>query len=310
MKYPLFILFLFFYLILPGQLSTLYGQELEPRTLTNLPRGLNFFAAGYAYASGNTLLDPSLPLDDFNGSINTIVLAYARSIDFMGKSGKIDAVLPIAGGDYTGVFEGEEFTDSYTGLGDLRVRAAINITGAPSLDREEFKAYTQTLVSGLAIQLIIPTGNYKKEQLPNLGSNRFVLRLNYGVSYTINQWVLEGRAGVWFFNENPAFLGDNTLRQNPLWVLKGNLIRSLKKEGMWMAFSVGYGYGAQSFINGISRDALVSQLRLALNFTLPLNSNHILNFTVGSGIRFKQGSDFDVFGMSYRFRWADKAGSK
>lgn len=57
---------------------TLEAQEMEPRALTNLPRGLNFGAIGYAYASGNTLLDPAIPLEDFNGRINSIVLAYEK----------------------------------------------------------------------------------------------------------------------------------------------------------------------------------------------------------------------------------------
>jgi len=117
-----------------------YSQELEPRSLVNLPRNLNFFATGYAYASGNILLDPSFPLDDFNGRVNTIIVAYVRTVNFFGKSGRIDAILPFAGGDYTGVFEGSGFEDSFTGFGDLRLRAAINITGAPSLRQSGFKS--------------------------------------------------------------------------------------------------------------------------------------------------------------------------
>ena len=158
------------------------AQELEPRALTNLPRGLNFAAIGYAYASGNTLLDPALPLEDFNGNINTIILAYVKSVNFFGASGKVDVILPFSGGDFTGVFQDESFTDSYTGFGDLRVRATINLTGAPSLEPSEFKEYTQKTVSGLGVQVLIPTGNYKKEQLPNLGSNRWSVRVKYGLS--------------------------------------------------------------------------------------------------------------------------------
>lgn len=289
-----------------SMISTISAQELEPRSLTNLPQRLNFFGIGYAYASGNTLLDPSLPLDDFNGTINSVLFAYVRSINFFGKSGKFDAILPIAGGDYSGVFQEVGFTDSYTGIGDLRVRIAVNLTGAPSLEPAKFKEYTQKWVSGLSVQLVLPTGKYREEQLPNLGSNRFALRVNYGVSYSFEKWVLEGRGGAWFFSENNYFLGDNTLRQTPLWVLKGNLIRSFEKQGMWIAFSMGYGYGAKTYINDVNRNAIVSQLRLALNFALPLRNRHTLNFTVGSGIRFKQGGDFDVFGVSYRYRWLDK----
>jgi hypothetical protein len=286
--------------------SKIYAQELEPRTLTNLPRGLNFVAVGYAYASGNTLLDPTLPLEDFNGSINTIILAYGKSVNFFGASGKVDVVLPFAGGDFTGVYQGEGFTDSYTGFGDLRVRASVNLTGAPSLEPNEFKNYSQKTVSGLGVQIIIPTGNYKKEQLPNLGSNRWTVRVNYGISHTINMWVMEARAGVWLFGQNNNFLGDNEREQAPLWVLKGNIIKKIGTKGMWLAFSTGYGYGAQTSINNIKQDITISQMRLGLTCSLPLDQKNTLKFTAGSGIRFLQGSDFDVFGVTYSRIWLSK----
>ncbi len=288
----------------------LNAQELEPRALTNLPRGLNFAAIGYAYASGNTLLDPALPLEDFNGNINTIILAYVKSVNFFGASGKVDVILPFSGGDFTGVFQDESFTDSYTGFGDLRVRATINLTGAPSLEPSEFKEYTQKTVSGLGVQVLIPTGNYKKEQLPNLGSNRWSVRVKYGLSKSFDQWVLEGYVGAWFFSANNNFLGDNMLEQKPLWILKGNIIRKLRKKGMWLAFSMGYGYGAQSDLNNVRRDATISQLRLGLTYSLPLSQKNTLKFTFGSGIRFQEGADFDVFGVTFNRLWLDKKKKK
>ncbi len=287
-----------------------HSQQLEPRALTNLPRGLNFFAVSYAYAAGNTLVDPSLPLEDFKGRINSIILGYVRSVNFFGLSGKVDIILPFAGGDFEGVFEDESFTDAYTGFGDLRLRAYINLTGAPSLNASDYLNYTQKTVTGLGLQLIIPTGNYKPEQLPNLGSNRWSLRATYGASYSFQKWVLEGYVGVWLFSDNKQFLGDSKLSQSALWVFKADIIRTLNKKGMWLAFAVGYGYGAETFINDVRRDAIISQLRLGLNYALPLNKKHSLQFTVGSGIRFKQGADFDVFGVTYLYRWLDKKASK
>jgi hypothetical protein len=282
------------------------AQELEPRALTNLPKGLNFATIGYAYASGNTLMDPALPLKDFNGKLNTIVFAYAKSVNFFGASGKVDAILPLTGGDFNGMFDGEEFSDSYTGFGDLRIRASVNFTGAPSIEPSEFKDYDQKVVSGLAMQIIIPTGNYKKEQLPNLGSNRWALRMNYGISSTLDMWILEGHVGAWLFSSNNDFLGNNKLEQKPLWVLKGNIIRQFRNNGMWLAFSMGYGYGGQTDINNVRRDATISQLRLGLAYALPILKKNTLKFTVGSGIRFQEGGDFDLLGVTFSRKWLDK----
>ncbi|UCD61837.1 MAG: transporter [Flavobacteriaceae bacterium] len=281
------------------------SQELEPRSRVNLPRNLNFFAAGYAYASGNVLLDASLPLDDFNGRINTIVLAYVRSVNFFGKSGRIDAVIPFAGGDYTGVFEGSGFEDSYTGFGDLRLRFSVNLTGAPSLKPEEFKSFTPKTITGLSLQFIIPTGNYIPEQLPNLGANRWSIRGIYGVSHKFKKWFIEGHTGFWIFTPNNEFLVDNKLTQSPLWVIKGDLTRAFNKQGMWLAFSMGYAYGGVNTINDVKRDVTISQLRLGLTYALPFGRKHTLKFVAGSGIRFQQGSDFDVVSVGYQYRWLD-----
>ena len=144
--------------------STVVAQELEPRALTNIPLRTNFFIVGYAYANGNILLDPSLPIEDFNGKFNSMVFAYARAVNFFGKSGKIDASLPFAGGDWKGVFDGDDFEDHSTGFGDLRIRASINLTGAPALKLSDYSGYKQETVSGLSFQMIIPTGNYKSDQ--------------------------------------------------------------------------------------------------------------------------------------------------
>ena len=286
--------------------SEINCQELEPRALTNLPIKTNFFVAGYAYADGNILMDPTLPVNDFNGKLHTMVFGYARAVNFFGKSGKISIGLPAGGGDWTGVFEGEEFNDNSTGFGDLRLQTSINLTGAPALKPSDFSDYKQKIVSGLSIQLIIPTGNYNPEQIPNLGSNRWMLRTTYGVSYTLPNWIFEAYAGVWLFSDNREFLVDNTLSQSSLWVAKCHITRLFKKNS-WLALDCGYGYGAETYINGVKRDAIISGMRLGLTFALPINAQHSLKFTAVSGIRFKEGSDFDAFGLLYQYRWNHKS---
>ena len=99
-----------------------YAQELEPRSLTNLPVGTNFVVAGYGFAAGNILFDPALPLEDAKAQLNTLVVAYVRSINFFRLSGKVDAVLPYGFGEWTGVLTGIDTTTSRSGFGDLRMR--------------------------------------------------------------------------------------------------------------------------------------------------------------------------------------------
>jgi hypothetical protein len=293
-------------ILIAGPSAIIRGQQLEPRNLTNLPRGINFLTAGYTYTSGNTLLDPSIPLEDFNGNIHILTAAFTRSVNFWGKSGRIGMIIPFAGGDFVGNFGGEPFVDSYTGFGDIRLRASVNLTGAPSLLPQEFPGYQQTTISGFSVQITVPTGNYRPEQLPNLGSNRWAFRFNYGVSHVVKKWIFELEAGIWFFTANDEFLETFRLTQTPLWVAKSNIIRTIGEKGSWMAFALGYGYGARTSIDGVERDAILSQMPLGLIYAQQLGKNHTVKLVVASSIRFEQGGDFDAFGISYQYRWLDK----
>ena len=67
-----------------------HAQDIEPRTFSNTPIGVNFLIAGYVYTEGGLSVDPSLPLTNAQSRTHTGVLGYARSIDVLGRSGKYE----------------------------------------------------------------------------------------------------------------------------------------------------------------------------------------------------------------------------
>jgi hypothetical protein len=80
--------------------------ELEPRSYANTPVGLNFLIGSYAYSEGGLSTNASLPIKDAQLRIHTEVLAYARTLDVWGKSGKFDVMLPYSqacGAHWTGL---------------------------------------------------------------------------------------------------------------------------------------------------------------------------------------------------------------
>ena len=91
----------------------------------------------------------------------------------------------------------------------------------------------------------------------------------------------------------------------PLWVIKGHLTRTFKK-GMWLALDCGYGYGAETYVDDVERNAIISGMRLGLTYALPLSPKHSLKFNAITGIRFKQEGDFDAVGVVYQYRWMKK----
>jgi len=280
------------------------SQELEPRQLTNLPRGMNFAMAGYGYGEGNILLDQAIPIDDFKGQLHTFFFGYASSLNIFGKSGKLDIILPVGTGDWKYSLDGTEETDMANGLGDMRIRFSVNFLGAPSLTPENFKEYKPGFVMGYSLQVFVPTGQYDSEQLPNLGSNRWSFRNSIGASYTLQRWVFEAYAATWLFTANKRYLGYNKMEQRPLFGFKLHVARTFS-NGMWLAVNSGYGYGARVIVNDEPRDAETSALRLGLTYSVPITEQHSLILTGVTGFRLKQGGDFDAVTLTYQYRWSD-----
>ena len=152
--------------------STVYSQDLEPRAYTNIPVGLNFVLAGYAYSAGGVLFDPAVPLDNANIKIHGTVFAFARSIKVGRMSGKVDMIVPYAWLTGTADFQGQAVSREISGLGDPRIRMSVNFIGAPALPLSGFKDYKQDLVVGASLQIYLPVCQYDPDRLVNIGSNR------------------------------------------------------------------------------------------------------------------------------------------
>lgn len=80
-------------------IETAYAQELEPPAFANTPVGLNFLIGAYAYSKGTVGTDPSVPLTDTEVKLNSAVLAYVRTLDLWGRSGKVDLIIPYTWAD-------------------------------------------------------------------------------------------------------------------------------------------------------------------------------------------------------------------
>lgn len=293
------------FILAPFYNSASLAQELEPRQLSNIPVGMNYLLLGYGYASGNILLDPSLPIEDLNGNIHSGIGAYVRTIDFFGLSGKIDVIVPYAKGDWTGLLEGRDTSTARLGFGDPRIRLSFNFSGAPALTLSEFKNFKQEEVFGAALQIFAPLGQYDPTKLINIGSNRWTFRPQIGFSKTFERWIIEAYLSGWFFTANNSFFNGNSLTQKPIYAGKVHLIYTFQNK-MWMAFDAGYGIGGRTFVNGEKKETRISTLRFGLDWSIPFTVQHTLKLSIISGVRLERGPDFDALTLIYQYRWGGK----
>jgi len=284
---------------------SMQAQELEPRSLTNLPVGMNFGVVGYAWTQGNIVLDPALSIEDLNANVHGLVAGYLRSINIFGKSGKIDAVLPFAAGDWRGSVNQEYQETSRNGFGDPRIRVSMNLLGAPAIDKEGFQTYQQKTILGVNVMFSLPLGQYFPDRLINLGSNRFTIRPQVGVSHSYEKWFFEANASVWFFTMNRNFYGGKELKQNPIYTFKIHVIRTLPK-GVWLAVDAGYANGGIAYVNEEERESHISTFRLGGTVAVPLGLHHSIKLFGFAAIRMDKGSDYDLISLAYQFRWGGK----
>ena len=278
------------------------AQELEPRTYNNTPTGVNIVALAYAYSSGNVLLDPTLPVEDLDGKLNIGAVGYTRTFGLLGRNAKFKTYVPYAFGDWQGTWEGEPATRDARGFGDIRLKLEWNFYGAPALKGKEFAAWQQKTIVGTSLLVVTPTSDYNSDKVLNLGSNRWSLRPEIGVSRSFGKFALEAMANVWLFGDNDNFVGGNTIEQDPLYVLKGHLVYTVR-PGFWFGAGLGIGRGGQTKINGEARATEQENFRYGLQVGYPFNKQHGISASYVSAKNNGAGSEYDAFALAYKYAW-------
>lgn len=279
-----------------------YAQELEPRTYANTPVDLNFLIAGDGYLKGSVLTDPSLPLEDAKVHAQVPIFAYARSLDLWGKSGKVDAIFPYACASGAAEFKEVPVARDVCGWGDPRIRLSMNFYGAPALSLKEFAGYKPDLIVGASLQIGIPLGRYDADRLLNIGTHRWSIKPEFGLSKAIGPVTLELVMGVAFFTDNNAFLGDKRREQDPILSVQGHLIYGFR-SGIWFALDATGYRGGRTTIDGIRSDDLQQNTRLGATLSLPVNRYNAVKLNASLGLLTRSGGNFKMIGIAWQYRW-------
>jgi hypothetical protein len=295
-----------------------YAGEIEPRSYVNTPVGVNFLIAGYAYSDGGLATSGSSPLKNANIKMHTGILAYARSLDILGKSGKFDVILTYA--DLSGSADASlPYTDpsgntmvvvqrgerNVSGLSDPRFRFSVNLYGAPALTVQEFPAYQQDLIIGASVQVSAPLGQYDEEKLVNLGNNRWYVKPDLGISKAWGDFTLELSTGVTFFSDNDEYFGGKLLEQNPVSTTQLHATYSFGK-GIWAALSGTYDYGGRTTVDGVKSDDLQKNSRVGVTLAMSVNPRNSLKLYASTGIQTSSGTDHDLVGIVWQYRWGGR----
>src|SRR6516165_1208861 len=282
--------------------SCAYAQDIEPRVYSSEPVGVNFVMVGYGYTRGGLSFHPALPVTNVSLETNSALLTYTRVLDLWGKSGKIDLLLPYTFLSGSADFAGETVERVVNGFGDPWLRTSINFYGAPALTLKEFANYRQNWIIGASLRTSIPSGQYDKSHVVNLGANRWSIRPEIGISKAAGALTLELTAGATLFSANKEYFRGTTRLQDPLYSSESNVIYNFKR-GMWVSLDGNYFAGGRSILDGVRSDNLQRNWRAGATLAMPIDTHNSFKLYASRGVSARTGDNFDLIGIVWQYRW-------
>jgi hypothetical protein len=278
------------------------AQDIEPRSYSNAPIGVNFLVAGFAATRGGLSFDPALPIENPSLRTGNAVLGYARVIELWGQSAEVDVIVPYTWLSGDAIYAGAPVERVVDGPTDTGFRLTANLYGAPAVNLKEFAAYEQDVIVGASLRVIAPTGQYDNTRIVNIGGNRWSFKPEIGVSKAAGPWTLELVAAATFYTDNTDFNGGKARSQENIYSLQAHVIRSYS-SGIWASLSGTYFTGGRTTIDGVRANDLQQNWRLGGTVAFPVDRHNSVKLYASSGVSDRTGNDFDLVGVAWQHRW-------
>ncbi|WP_095144093.1 MULTISPECIES: transporter [unclassified Pseudomonas] len=235
-------------------LTPLLGFADNARDWQNLPTDLNMVFGYYNRIDSNTPIDTALPIDGLSVNADLYIARFARSFSVDGRNSAIQILQPYA--DISASFDNAEFfkgTKHNGGMADTQFVLVHNLFGGPALTQEEFANWTpETFVTG-ALWVTAPTGDYDKNRVINIGSNRWAFKPEIAFGTPLGPTWLEINGYVSMFTDNDDYQGDGTLEQKALYAVEGHYSYTFNRA-LWASLDATYSRGGETRINGDWQD--------------------------------------------------------
>ena len=183
----------------------------------------------------------------------------------------------------------------------------MNLDGAPPLKGKDYAAWgaqakRETIVgAGLVVRL--PTGDYMEDKLIKLGSSRYTIRPQFGITKTLGRWMGELTGEAWIYTDNNEFFNGNKLEQSPLYFGQAHAIYTVF-PGLWAGGSLGYSQGGESKINGTAKNdpREATAWALSLGFPLARHWNGKIAY-INTRAQERIGQDTDNLALAVSYGW-------
>jgi len=276
------------------------AQELEPRAYSPAPTGTTFLAVSATRSSGGVFTDPAAALKNVDARIGIFGVAVGRMFALMGKSVQIFGVLPVARGRARGDVGDDRHEVTRSGLADPRIRVSMILAGSPAATRAEFARAPRRPIVGTSVTIVPPLGQYDSSKLVNLGSNRWSLKPELGLSLPAGPWTIDAYAAVWYFTDNDAYYpGSSHRHQDPVVALQSHVSYTFKPR-TWLAVNGTWYGGGQFTVEGAVTGEPYHNTRLGATLALPFGRRQSLKVAYSAGATTRVGADFRTISAAWQ----------
>jgi outer membrane putative beta-barrel porin/alpha-amylase len=288
--------------VFAGMFGLANAQDLEPRAYSPAPVGTNFVAVSYGHSRGDLLPDPTLPIQNASLQFSNANFVYYHAFGLFGRQTSVSAVVPYVWGSGEALVSGAPTHIYRSGLADPGLRLSYILHGSPALNPQDFKERTHKMIVGASVIITVPLGQYDPKLLVNIGTNRWSLKPQIGLSRELGKWTFDLYLSGSFFTGNSDFFGGHMRKQAPLAASQVHISRTLR-PGMWVAADGIYYTGGRTTVDGVPDNDLQQSVRVGLTFALPVEQSQSLKFQYVRGAIVRVGGDFTTVAATYQYRF-------
>ena len=184
------------------------------------------------------------------------------------------------------------------------MRVTENLIGSPALTPAEFMRREPTTTAGVSLTAVAPTGDYNSQHLINISSHRWSFKPEVGFSQPIDNWFVDGSAGVWLRTENSNFFGGKARGQEPLWTTQAHAGYNFR-PGLWLAADVTHYFGGDTILNGVNNRDFQSVTRYGATLSVPIADGFQTKVAWASWLTAHNGGRFSTWIFTLQYRWFD-----
>ena len=275
------------------------AQELEPRAYAANPIGVTFAGFAVIYSTGDVVLEPTSPITNVSAKLYIGTLGAGGTFPLFGRTASLGVGIPYAWGKVSGQIDEAARSAERAGLADVRMRFAVNLLGGRAMALPEFVRRTPSTTVGASLTVSMPTGQYFDDKLVNIGTNRWALKPEIGVSHPAGPWTLELYGGGWFFTDNSSYLVDKTRAQHSMLSLQSHVGYTVQPR-LWVTADVTYYAGGRVVVDGAPASSWQENARIGLTASMPVRKTNSLKLAWSTGAITRLGGNFSTWSIGWQ----------